>query len=112
MTVEGTEFLYSESKQDAAVTNLERGGSTGAAASTRQDDNADGPSDIPDEDLDGGAARVFVEKLCQKTAKDWAVTPQKDDAAKTAMTYIENDTPSKDITEEGLGLGMDVRELK
>ena len=55
---------------------------------------------------------MFVEKLCQKTAKDWAVTPQKDDAAKTAMTYIENDTPSKDITEEGLGLGMDVRELK
>lgn len=55
---------------------------------------------------------MFGETLCQKTAKDWAVTPQKDDAAKTAMTYIENDTPSKDITEEGLGLGMDVRELK
>ena len=106
MTVESREFLYSKSIHDLAVINPDGGGSSGGAGA-----RADGPLDLPEE-LGNEAACAFSEKLCQKSAKDWAAARVKDDTVDVVMTCIENDTSSSEITEEGLGPGMDVKEAK
>ena len=111
MTNEGRELLDPGSIQDVTVRDIDGGGSSdGAAAGTGQDDNAADPSELADE-LDSEAPCAFGEKLCRKTAKDWAVAQQKDDTAIVAMTCIGNGTPRSEITEEGL-TGIDVEELK
>ena len=113
MTKEGRKFLDQGSIQDVAVINQDRGGSSGGAiAGTQQDDSAASPSSSPEEELDSEAACAFGERLCQKTAKDWAAAQQKDETASVAVTCIVNETPSSDITEEGLSTGIDVTELK
>lgn len=107
MTEEGREFLYSGSIQDVAVIIPDGGGSSGGAGA-----GAEGPLGIPEEEWDNEAACAFGEKLCQKSAKDWAAAQVKDDTANVVMTCIENDKPSSEITEEGLGPGRDVKEVK
>ena len=113
MTVEGRIFLYSESKQDVAVINQEGSGSSaGVRAGPEQENQAAESFDTPDEEFDNDAAYAFGEKLCQKSAKDWTIAQSNDETAKTAMTYIENDATSGDVTEEELSPGIDVMQLK
>ena len=111
MTEEGRELLHPRLKHEVAVINPEGGGSRAAtAAGAGNTDSAAGPSDFSEDEPDIEAACEFGEKLCQKTAKNWATAQQNDHTTNLVRTCIENDIASSDITEEGPG--TDVQEVK
>ena len=111
MTEEGTEFVGSRSKQDVAAINPGEGGDSAGAAAEAGTIDA-GLLEIPEEKFNSEAACEFGEHLCQKTVKDWAAAPGKDDTARVVMTCLANGTPSSDITGDGLDPTVDVQEVK
>ena len=57
-------------------------------------------------------AREFGEKLCEKTATDWAAAQLKDETSKIAADYILAGVSVGDITEEVIPETVDKEELK
>ncbi len=68
LTEEGRLLLGMKNMQSVGVIDpIEEGSSAGVAGSSENHD------ELPEEDLDSMEAREFGEKLCEKTASDWAV---------------------------------------
>ena len=54
----------------------------------------------------------FGEKLCRRTATEWAAAQLKDATAGSVVEYIMQGTPSSEIKEEGSDPRVDIREVK
>ena len=67
ITEEGRTFFYLNHEKLIAVINPEDGDGAGLASSQGSNQN-----ELPEEELDSMEAREFGEKLCEKTATDWA----------------------------------------
>ena len=57
-------------------------------------------------------AREFGEKLCEKTATDWAAAQLKDETSKIAADYILAGVSVGDITDEVIPETIDKKEVK
>ena len=57
-------------------------------------------------------ARKFGEKLCEKTANDWAAAQLKDETSKIAAEYILAGVSVGNITEEMIPETVDKKEVK
>ena len=113
MTQEGRELLHPKFKPEVAVINPEGGGSrAGAAAVAGNTNRAAGPSDFSEDEADREAECEHRETLCQKTSKDWATAPLNDQTTNLVRACIENGVAISDTTEEGLGAGTDLQEVK
>ena len=62
----------------------EEGGSAGVAGNPDPTDNNE---ELPEEEFDSIEAREFGEKLCEKTASEWAEAQMKDESARTAIEF-------------------------
>ena len=89
-----------------AVINPE-GNGTGSAVSQGNNQH-----ELPEEELDSMEARKFGEKLCEKTANDWAAAQLKDETSKIAVEYILAGIPVGNITEEMIPETVDKKEVK
>ena len=91
---EGRTFLDLNDEKLTTVINPE---GDGAGLASIQGNNN---NELPEEDLDSMEAREFGEKLCEKTATDWAAAQLKDETSKIAIEYILAGVSVGDTTEE------------
>ena len=82
ITEKGRTFVDLNDEKLIAVINPE-GDGAGIASSQGSIQN-----ELPEEELDSVESREFGEKLCEKTAADWATAQLKDETSKIAVEYI------------------------
>ena len=78
-------------KQTISVINPEDGrGSAGVAGNPGPTDNNE---ELPEEEFDSIEAREFGEKLCEKTASEWAEAQMKDESARITIEFLHSGVP-------------------
>ena len=90
-----------------AVINREYDDGAGLASSQGSNQN-----ELPEEELDYMEDREFGEKLCEKTATDWAATQLKYETSKIAVEYILAGVSVGNITDEMITEAVDKKEVK
>ena len=83
ITEEGRSLLGLVGKQTISVINPEDEG--GRAGVVGNPDPSDNNEELPEEEIDSIEAREFGEKLCEKTASEWAEAQMKDESARIAI---------------------------
>ena len=109
ITEKGRSLLDLIEKQTISVIHPEDvGGSVGVAGNLNPTDN----NELPEEEFDSIAAREFGEKLCEKTASEWAEAQMKDESARIAIEFLHSGVPVGEITEETIPDTVEISEIK
>ena len=110
MKEEGIDLLGLKEKSLVAVNNPEDEGSGAGLASSQ--DNGDNNGELPEMELDSMEAREFGERLCEKTARDWAAAQLKNETSRIAVEFIVAGVSAGDIPEEAAPNTADRKKVK
>ena len=110
ITEEERSLLGLVGKQNISVINPEdEGGSAGVVGNPDPTDNNE---ELPEEEIDSIEAREFIEKLCEKTASEWAEAQMKDESARIGIEFLHSGVPVGEITEETIPDTVKISEIK
>ena len=110
LTKEGRLLLgMKELQQVGVIDPIEEGSSAGVADNSGSGKNM---GELPQEELDSSEAREFGEKLCEKTAKDWAIAQRKDETSSIVIEFLRAGIAIAEILDEDIPDTVDKLEIR